>query len=124
MAKITGIGGIFFKCRDIEVTRAWYAQHLGLALETWGGAVLKWPDADPAGTAYSVVSFFKQDADYFAPSDAPFMVNFRVDDLDALLEQLRRDGVALAGDPTDDDFGKFAWVLDPDGRKIELWQQP
>jgi catechol 2,3-dioxygenase-like lactoylglutathione lyase family enzyme len=122
MKKVIGLGGIFFKCQHFETTRAWYAQHLGIQLESWG-AQFFYKD-DPHPEAYSNLSFFKSSSDYFAPSESPFMINFRVHDLDALVAALRAEGVALVGEPIAEEFGKFAWVLDPEGNKIELWEQP
>jgi len=123
MARITGIGGVFFKSKsDAKQLAAWYERHLGLALEPWGGAVLKWPE-DKAGdhgvTAWHVAD---KTSDWFSPSESSFMINYRVDDLDELLAQLRRDGVTIVKGPESDDNGRFAWLLDPDGNKVELWQ--
>ena len=123
MARITGIGGVFFKSKsDHKALAAWYARHLGLRLEEWGGAILRWPD-DKAGdggvTAWHVAESGSQ---WFSPSQSSFMINYRVDDLDGLLAQLRRDGVSIVDGPQSDDNGRFAWVLDPDGNKLELWQ--
>ena len=123
MAKITGIGGVFFKSStDPKALAAWYQRHLGLALEPWGGAVLRWA-ADQAGdggvTAWHVAD---KDSQWFSPSTSSFMINYRVDDLDELVAQLRRDGVEIVKGPEVDDNGRFAWVMDPDGNKVELWQ--
>ena len=122
MKRVTGLGGIFLKCRDMEQTRAWYARHLGVRMESWG-AQFNFKD-EPNPGAYSVLSFFKRSTDYFDPSDAPFMINFRVDDLDALVVALRNEGIELIGEPLNEEYGKFAWLLDPEGNKIELWEQP
>ena len=122
MKRVIGIGGIFLKCSDVERSRNWYATHLGISLESWG-AQFNFRD-EPNPEAYSVLSFFKSESPYFQPSNAAFMINFRVDDLDALVAALRQEGVELAGDPIAEEFGKFAWVIDPDGNKIELWEQP
>jgi predicted enzyme related to lactoylglutathione lyase len=121
MKKVTGIGGIFLKCRDVEHTRAWYARHLGIEMETWG-AMLKWSD-DSHQEPYSLLSFFKRDTDYFSPSDQPFMINFRVANLDALVAELKAAGIDLVVDPIEEEYGKFAWVMDPEGNKLELWEQ-
>lgn len=118
MAKVTGVGGIFYKVADPAATRAWYAEHLGLAADEYGATF--GPDPDPL--AQTVWSPFKADTDYFAPSASPFMINFRVDDLDALLAQLAAKGIACIGEPMDEPYGKFGWVIDPDGLKIELWE--
>jgi catechol 2,3-dioxygenase-like lactoylglutathione lyase family enzyme len=123
MAKITGIGGVFFKSKsDHAALAAWNQKHLGMPLEPWGGAALRWPEdkADDKGvTAWSVA---KPDSKWFAPSDASFMINYRVDDLDGLLANLRAAGVEILKGPDSDANGKFAWVLDPDGNKVELWE--
>lgn len=119
MAKITGLGGIFYKVDDPERTRAWYQETLGIGGE-WG-ASFRW--ADEAGEdPYSLVSPFKSSTDYFAPSAAGFMINLRVDDLDAMIAALEAKGVEILG-RQDEDYGNFAWILDCDGIKIELWQQ-
>lgn len=123
MKRVTGIGGIFFKCKDRDNTRAWYEKHLGIPMESWG-AQFNWSDHDdPAIKPYSLLSFFKEQTDYFAPSTQSFMINFRVHDLDALVTQLREEGVTLVGEPIKEEYGKFAWILDPEGNKIELWEQ-
>lgn len=121
MKRVIGIGGIFFKCSDVERSRNWYAKHLGISLESWG-AQFNFRD-DPNPEAYAVLSFFPSDSPYFQPSKGSFMINFRVDDLDALVAALRQEDVELAGDPIEEEYGKFAWVIDPDGNKIELWEQ-
>ena len=123
MARVTGIGGVFFKSRgDSAALAAWYQQHLGIVLEPFGGAVLRWSaDAAPDG-GLTVWSVAKPETAWFSPSDAPFMINYRVDDLDALLAQLRAAGVAVVGGPESHENGKFAWIMDPDGHKVELWQ--
>jgi predicted enzyme related to lactoylglutathione lyase len=123
MARVTGIGGVFFRSRsDHKQLAAWYARHLGLPLEEWGGAILKWPDDQRGDGGQTVWTVAEKDSQWFSPSDSPFMINYRVDDLDELLAQLRRDGVAILKGPESDDNGRFAWLLDPDGNKIELWQ--
>ena len=122
MKRVIGIGGIFLKCRDQEHTRAWSARHLGINLESWG-AQFHHKD-DPHPEAYATLSFFKRNTDYFDPSDSPFMINLRVDDLDGLVSELNKEGVELIGQPLSEEFGKFAWLLDPEGNKIELWEQP
>lgn len=123
MAKVMGIGGIFFLAKgDPKALAAWYSEHLGLALEPWGGSVLRWP-ADTADDGGSTVwSVAAPDSKWFAPSEAKFMINYRVDDLDALLAQLAGKGVPTHKGPETHENGKFAWILDPDGNKVELWQ--
>ncbi|MEW6361580.1 MAG: VOC family protein [Pyrinomonadaceae bacterium] len=123
MAKVTGIGGIFFKSqKDHKALAAWYRDHLGLNLEVWGGAILRWPNdaADDGGlTVWSVAA---PDSKWFAPSDSNFMINYRVDDLDEMLLQLKESGVEIVSGPESHENGKFAWIMDPDGNKIELWE--
>ena len=119
MAKVTGLGGVFYKVADTEATARWYRETLGLGGE-WG-IMFPW-QADESGEAYSLLSAFKESSDYFAPSEAPFMVNLRVDDLDAFTAELEGKGIEILG-RQDEDYGKFAWILDYDGIKIELWEQ-
>jgi len=123
MKRVTGIGGIFFKSADPKALAAWYRDHLGIQVSDWGGAAFEWGGPDsPKGT--TIWSPFQQDTSYMAPSTASFMVNYRVDDLDALLAALRAEGCNVVGDPQDSEYGRFGWVLDPEGNKIELWQPP
>lgn len=123
MARITGIGGVFFKSKgDAAALAAWYRKHLGMALEDFGGAVLKWPDDKAEDRGLTVWHVADADSQWFSPSDSSFMINYRVDDLDGLLAQLRADGVAVVGGPEAHENGKFAWIMDPDGNKVELWQ--
>ena len=119
MARITGLGGIFYKVEDPERTRAWYQEILGIGGE-WG-AHFRWAD-EPQDDPYSLASPFKASTDYFDPSASRFMVYYRVDDLEALIDELKRKGIEILG-TQDEDYGKFAWILDCDGIKIELWQQ-
>lgn len=124
MKRVTGIGGIFFKARDPKALCAWYREHLGLNVEEWGGAAFRWADGNPTGAGTTIWSPFKDDTTYFAPSEAPFMVNFRVDDLHALLAALRAEGCDVQDKVEESDYGKFGWVLDPEGNKLELWEPP
>ncbi|MEZ5998630.1 MAG: VOC family protein [Hyphomonas sp.] len=124
MAKVIGVGGIFFKCRDVEATRAWYTRALGISIDDYGGSSFGQGDAAalfPEG-ARTIWAPFKAESDYFKPSDSDFMINLMIDDFEGMLEQLKAAGVPLEGDPMIESYGKFAWVMDPDGRKIELWQ--
>ncbi|MBC7521170.1 MAG: VOC family protein [Sandarakinorhabdus sp.] len=116
MAKAIGIGSIFFKVADPAATRAWYAEHLGLAVDDYGATFA--PDADPK--AQTIWSPFNRDTDYLGPRTQDFMVNFRVDDLGALLAALAEKGIRCVGEPLDESYGKFGWIIDCDGRKIEL----
>ena len=125
MKKVTGLGGIFFKSRDPKAIMAWYQQNLGIEPDPWGGKTFEWRDKDnPERIGQTVFNPFKQDTKKFEPATEPYMFNFHVADLPALLEQLRKDGVTVVGDMQDSEYGKFAWVMDPEGRKIELWQPP
>jgi catechol 2,3-dioxygenase-like lactoylglutathione lyase family enzyme len=117
MAKVTGLGGLFYKVADKERTTRWYQETLGVGGE-WGAT---FPFADSPG-GYSVFSPFKDSTDYFAPSQAGFMINLRVDDLDSMIAGLEAKGVEILG-RQDEDYGKFAWILDCDGIKIELFEQ-
>lgn len=125
MAKVTGLGGLFFKVADTGTTRDWYSKHLGIPFGEWGGWGWEWRDrSDPERIGRTEWSPFKADTDYFDPSDQPFMMNFRVDDLGALLGQLQAAGVELVGEPETNEYGSFAWIMDPNGIKIELWEPP
>ena len=118
MAKVTGLGGIFYKVADPAATQAWYQENLGVGGE-WG-AVFPFKQDNPEG--FALLSPFKAATDYFAPSAAPFMINLRVDDLDGLIGDLAVKGISILG-RQDEEYGRFAWILDPDGLKIELFQQ-
>lgn len=124
MERVRGIGGVFFKARDPKALGAWYAKHLGLVLEGWGGALFPWREHDARGDACTVWSPFPADTKYFEPSASPFMINFRVDDLDAMFAQLRAAGVAVEERVERSELGAFGWVMDPEGNRIELWQPP
>jgi len=126
VTKVVGFGGIFFKAKDPAALRAWYAKHLGLEFDPWGSISFRFEATSPAGRdVYAVFSPFKDDTEYFAPSSAPFMFNFRVDDLDAILAELRRDGVEVLPDLADEEgCGRFGWIIDIEGNKIELWEPP
>lgn len=119
MGKVTGLGGIFYKVADPERTARWYKETLGLGGE-WG-IHFRWAD-DGGEDPFSLLSGFKAESDYFSPSTLPFMINLRVDDLDSLIADLEGKGVEILG-RQDEDYGNFAWIMDPDGIKLELWQQ-
>jgi predicted enzyme related to lactoylglutathione lyase len=125
MKRVTGIGGIFFCAKDPAALRTWYKTHLGIDVTPWGGAVFNWADSvpDPAkgSTIWSVGS---ADSGQFAPGTASFMINYRVDDLAALLAALRAEGCNVLDQTDDSEYGKFGWVIDPEGNKVELWQPP
>jgi catechol 2,3-dioxygenase-like lactoylglutathione lyase family enzyme len=117
MAKVTGLGGLFYKVADPERTRRWYQETLGIGGE-WG-AIFPF-SASPSG--YSLLSTFAADSDYFQPSASAFMINLRVDDLNGLVDELKGKGVEILG-RQDEEYGHFAWILDCDGIKVELWEQ-
>ena len=123
MKRVTGIGGVFFYAKDPISLRAWYKTHLGIDVQDWGGAVFTWADASgnpvKGSTAWLIAA---PDGDQFAPSKSPFMINYRVDDLAALLEALRAEGCNVLEKTDDSEYGKFGWVIDPEGNKVELWQ--
>ena len=123
MARVTGIGGIFFKSTtDHAALAAWYQKHLGMSLEPFGGAILRWPDDKADDKGLTVWHVAKSDTKWFSPSHASFMVNYRVDNLVEMLEALRAAGVEVVGGPESHENGKFAWIMDPDGNKLELWE--
>jgi predicted enzyme related to lactoylglutathione lyase len=117
MAKVLGLGGIFFKADDTQAVRDWYARVLGFEIHSWGGAVLNNPKGET--TTWSP---FAADTKYFEPGTAPFMINFIVDDIDGLLAKVAAAGVEPLGRQDEGGMGRFAWLLDPAGVKIELWE--
>lgn len=124
MKRVTGIGGVFFKSKDPKALGEWYRKHLGMNVEEWGGVAFSWAD-DPSGAAGTTVwSPFSEDTDYFEPSAAPFMINFRVADLKGLLAALRAEGCNVQEKFEESEYGKFGYVIDPEGNKLELWQPP
>lgn len=122
MAKVIGLGGLFFKAADPDATRSWYARVLGMAFDDWGGLVFTPDTAAAQPGAGTVFSPFSADTDYFAPSDKEFMFNLMVDDLDAMLAHCAAEGVEPVKVFPPEPNGRFAHIMDPDGRKIELWQ--
>ncbi len=119
---VMGIGGVFFKCSDRVALVAWYRKHFGIEDDGYGVTFPFKNDEAPGRPGYSVWSPFKSDSDYFSPSDKDFMINFRVRDLKEFVELLRGDGVEIVGEIEEYEYGRFAWVLDPEGTKIELWE--
>ena len=125
MKRVTGIGGIFFKAKDAPALHEWYKRHLGIDVQSWGGTSFSWSDADDKPTGGSTVwSVTPETSKQFAPSTASFMVNYRVDDLYALVAALKDEGCNVLDKIDDSEYGKFAWVIDPEGNKVELWQPP
>jgi predicted enzyme related to lactoylglutathione lyase len=125
MKRVVGIGGVFFKAKNPEKLREWYRDHLGFNFDDWGGTVFQ-PSGDIGSVEneQTVWSLFPNDTDHFAPSTQAFMINYRVDDLHALLAQLRSEGCTVDAKVDESEFGKFGWVMDPEGNRIELWEVP
>jgi catechol 2,3-dioxygenase-like lactoylglutathione lyase family enzyme len=120
--RILGIGGIFFKSANRDQMREWYSQHLGLA-DKGGGAMLPWREhGDPQKEHVTVWTVFPASTNYFDPGRASFMINYIVDDMDALLDRLKQEGVKIDAKRINESYGRFAWIYDLDGNKIELWQ--
>jgi len=124
--RVTGIGGIFFKSQAPEELCDWYEKHLGIRRTPDGsGAVFEWREVeDSEKKGMTVWSVFPRDTKYFNPSRSSFMINYRVDDLDGLLEALKKEGVEIDPHREDYDYGRFAWIMDPEGNRIELWEPP
>lgn len=123
MPRVRAIGGIFFKSENPNALYAWYAKHLGIAARPGEGASFSWRRADDASEeGMTVWSIFPTSTKYFEPSKAPFMLNYIVDDLDSTLKALREEGVQVDERTEDYDYGKFGWIMDPDGNRIELWE--
>lgn len=125
MGKVTGLGGVFIKANEPQALAAWYQQHLGIDFN--GNIYVDFPFAGKENkltAGYNVLSFFKEDSPYFHPSEKKAMINLRVSDLFGLLDQLKKEGVEIVGEPVDEQYGKFGWILDIEGNKIELWEPP
>ena len=122
MARVTGIGGIFLKARDPKALSAWYAQYLGIQLTDWGGAIMLWSDEVPATTGQTTWMLFPEATKHFGSGPQSAMVNYRVDDLATLLTQLEVAGVPIDPDRQSHEYGHFAWITDPEGNRVELWQ--
>jgi predicted enzyme related to lactoylglutathione lyase len=122
--RVTGIGGIFFKAEDPKKIKEWYGKHLGFNVQEWG-VQFEWKELDnPDAKANASTSWspFKSDTKYFAPSEKSFMFNYRVENLIELLEELKKEGVTIVGEVQDYPYGKFGWIMDQEGNKIELWE--
>jgi predicted enzyme related to lactoylglutathione lyase len=116
---VTGIGGVFFRAKDPDALRRWYAEHLGIAVESYGGATFHWES--PGSTVWSI---FPDDTEYFGPARQSLMVNYRVSDLDAMRDQLRAAGAEVDDRVEELEFGRFGWAVDPEGNRFELWEPP
>jgi len=120
--RVTGIGGIFFKCENKEAMRKWYSDHLGIHTETWGGQ-FEWRDIEkPDKKCLTAWSPFEMSSTYFGPSEKEYMFNYRVENLKELLQTLKEEGVEVIDKIEEFEYGKFGWIMDPEGRKIELWE--
>ena len=125
MKRVTGIGGIFFKAKDPKTLCKWYRTHLGIDVQDWGGAAFRWNSEDnPIGSGTTIWSPFAADTTDFGSPGSSFMINYRVADLDAVLGALRSEGCAVDEKSEQSEYGKFGWVVDPEGNRIELWQPP
>ncbi|GAB1267484.1 glyoxalase/bleomycin resistance/dioxygenase family protein [Aurantivibrio infirmus] len=123
MTRVTGIGGVFIKAKDPVMLQSWYKKHLGIDVQVWGGTSFRW--VDQSGNPYSgTTAWMIGDGENFSPSKSSFMVNYRVADLNALLIALRNEGCNVLEKTDESEFGKFGWVMDPEGNKIELWEPP
>ena len=125
MKRVTGIGGIFFKAKDAPALQAWYKRHLGIDVQAWGGAAFTWTDSDGKATGGTTIwAVAAMEGEQFAPSNAAFMINYRVDDLLGVVKLLKDEGCNVLEKIDESAYGKFAWVIDPEGNKVELWQPP
>ena len=122
MARVTGVGGVFLRSKDPGAMAKWYAEHLGIKLHDFNGTAFQWSDEVPAGSGMTAWSAFPQDTSYFGDSGQAAMIDYRVDDLDALLAELAAKGVWIDPKRQDEVYGKFAWIKDCDGNRVELWQ--
>jgi predicted enzyme related to lactoylglutathione lyase len=120
--RVHGVGGVFFKARDPAALASWYREHLDFEIANWGGALFNWKRVDTRANGCTVWAPFNHDSQYFAPSNKPFMINLRVDDLDATLGELRVEGCQVLDRREDSAQGKFGYVVDPEGTLLELWQ--
>jgi len=123
MKRVIGIGGIFMTAKDPAALRAWYKTHLGIDVQEWGGTAFRWVNDNGEPTAGTTV-WSIGDGSYIAPGKSSFMVNYRVADLHGLLRELRQEGCEVLEKVDESEYGKFGWVMDPEGNKIELWQPP
>lgn len=122
MKRVTGIGGIFFKVKDKKQSIDWYAKHLGIPAGDYGHSFEWHEKGKPDQLATTTWSTFGEKSEYFGSADQQYMINYRVDDLVALLAALKEEGVTIIGEMQEFEYGKFAWILDPDGNRIELWE--
>ena len=122
MAKVTGIGGVFFKTQNPKELGEWYKQYLGLNLEAWGGAILRWENDQVKDKGATVWSTAPQDTKWFSPSESSFMINYRIDNMEEMLVQLKTGNIDIVKGPEYHENGVFTWIMDPAGNKLELWE--
>ncbi len=123
MTRITGLGGIFFKAKNPEQLRDWYKKHLHFDISPWGGKTFFWREAEnPEQIARTEWSIMDDKTTYLDPGQKDFMINYRVENLELLLQELKAEGVTVAGEIESYPYGKFGWIIDPEGQKIELWE--
>ncbi len=126
MRRVTGVGGVFIRAKDPDALAQWYRIHLGLTIHPWGGTSFAWSDPahpEPDG-GVTVWSLFSHDTDYFGNPNQQVMINYRVEDVDKLLALLKEEGCNVDPKTDNSEFGRFGWVTDPEGNRIELWQPP
>ena len=121
MKRVTGIGGIFFKCKDPDKVKDWYNKHLGLKTDQYG-SLFEWRKADDKGKAFTQWSPFSEKTEYFNPSQKQFMINYRVENLVKLVEELKKEGIEVVDEIEEYEYGKFVHIMDPEGNKVELWE--
>jgi catechol 2,3-dioxygenase-like lactoylglutathione lyase family enzyme len=124
MRRVTGIGGIFFKSKNPKALAQWYRDHLGMNVEKWGGVAFRWAQDNPTGAGTTIWNPFPEDTSYFGSSSARFMINFRVENLHSVLAALRAEGCKVDDKVEESGYGKFGWVTDPEGNRLELWEPP
>jgi predicted enzyme related to lactoylglutathione lyase len=124
MKRVTGIGGIFFRAKDPAAMRSWYQKHLGIDVLEWGGAAFSWADAEGKPSGGTTIWNISSDGEYYEPSKSSFMINYRVADVHGLIAALREEGCNVFGEVDESEYGKFGWVIDPEGNKVELWEPP
>lgn len=120
--RVTGIGGIFFKCEDPDKMKDWYSQHLGMKTDQYGSMFESRDANNPEQINYLQWSTFKEDTEYFHPSEKQYMINYRVENIEALVEQLKKNGISVVDQIEEYEYGKFVHVMDPEGNKLELWE--
>jgi len=125
VSRVVGIGGIFIKAKDPQALRAWYREHLEMDIEEWGGTVFFWNRQDgPGEKGTTTWSIFDDSTEYFGQSTSRCMINYIVNDLDTVLNALRNEGCDVDPKTEESEYGRFGWVMDPEGNRVELWEPP